>query len=49
MEEFWELINPTEAIPMSAAALKHDKKAYAYIWFLVEPSSRDSIVKIKSG
>jgi hypothetical protein len=39
----------TEAMPTSAAALKRDKKAYAYIWFLVEPSSRDSIVEIKSG
>jgi hypothetical protein len=49
MEEFWELVDPTEAMPTSATALKRDKKAYAYIWFLVEPSSRDSIVEIKSG
>ena len=38
MEEFWELVDPTEAIPTSTAALKRDKKAYAYIWFLVEPN-----------
>ena len=49
MEEFWELVDPTEAIPTSTAALKRDKKAYAYIWFLVEPNSWDSIIKIKSG
>jgi len=36
MEEFWELIDPTEAAPTSVANLKHDKKAYAHIWFLVE-------------
>jgi len=49
MEEFWELVDPTEAIPMSATALKRDKKAYAYIWLLVEPNSRDLIIEIKSG
>ena len=49
MEEFWELVDPTEAIPTSATALKRDKKAYAYIWFLVEPNSWDSIIGIKSG
>jgi hypothetical protein len=32
-------MDPTEAIPMSATALKHDKKAFAHIWFLVEPNS----------
>ena len=31
MEEFWELMDPTEAIPTSAAALKCNKKAYTYI------------------
>jgi hypothetical protein len=49
MEEFWELVDPTEAISTSAAALRHDKKAYAYIWFLVEPNCQDSIIEIKSG
>ena len=49
MEEFWELVDPTEPIPTSTAAIKRDKKAYAHIWFLVEPSSRDSIIEIKSG
>jgi hypothetical protein len=32
-----------------AASIKCDKKAYAHIWFLVEPNCRDSIVDIKSG
>ena len=49
MEDFWELVDPLEAIPTAAAALKRDKKAYAHIWFLVEPDFRDTIVKIKSG
>jgi hypothetical protein len=49
MEESQELMDPTEAIPMSATALSYDKKAYTYIWFLVEPSSQDLIIKIKSG
>ena len=49
MEEFWELMDPTEAIPMAAAALRHDKKAYTHIWFLVEPNCQDSIIEIKSG
>jgi hypothetical protein len=49
MEEFWELVDPTEGAPMLAASIKHDKKAYAHIWFLVEPNCRDSIVDIKSG
>jgi len=31
MEEFWELMDPTEAIPMAAAALRRDKKAYTHI------------------
>jgi hypothetical protein len=49
MEEFWELVDPTKATPTSATNLKCDKKAYAHIWFLVEPNSQDSIVKLKSG
>jgi hypothetical protein len=49
MEEFWELVDPTETIPTSVAALKCDKKAYTYIWFLVEPNCQDSIIEIKSG
>jgi hypothetical protein len=49
MEEFWELVDPTEAAPTSAANIKHNKKAYAHIWFLVEPNCWDSIVDIKSG
>jgi len=49
MEDFWELVDPLEAIPTAAAALKRDKKAYAHIWFLVEPDFRDTIVEIKSG
>ena len=31
MEDFWEFVDPTEAVPTSATALKRDKKAYAYI------------------
>jgi hypothetical protein len=49
MEEFWELIDPAEAAPTSAANLKRDKKAYAHIWFLVEPNCRDVIIEVKSG
>jgi hypothetical protein len=49
MEEFWELVDPTEIAPTSVANIKHDKKAYAHIWFLVEPNCWDSIVNIKSG
>jgi len=49
MEEFWELVDPTEGAPTLAASIKCDKKAYAHIWFLVEPNCRDSIVDIKSG
>ena len=49
MEEFWELVDLTEAIPMSTAAMKHDKKVYAYIWFLVEPNCWNLIIEIKSG
>ena len=48
MEDFWELIDPTEPIPMSVAAIKCDKKTYTHIWFLVEPSSWDSVIKVKS-
>jgi len=36
-------------VSVGAANLKHDKKAYAHIWFLVEPNSQDSIVELKSG
>jgi hypothetical protein len=49
MEEFWELVDPTKAMPTSSATLKCDKKAYTYIQFLVEPNCQDSIVEIKSG
>jgi len=49
MEEFWELMDPTGAMLTSTTALKCNKKAYAYIWFLVGPSSWDSIIEIKSG
>jgi hypothetical protein len=49
MEEFWELIDPTEPIPTSSTSLKRDKKAYMHIWFLVDPDCWDSIIKIKSG
>jgi hypothetical protein len=49
MEEFWELVDPTEAVPTSATALKCDKKAYAYIWFLVEPDFWYTIIEIKPG
>src|ERR1700692_672624 len=49
MEEFWELIDPAEAAPTSAANLKRDKKAYAHIWFLVEPNCKDAIIEVKSG
>jgi hypothetical protein len=49
MEEFWEFVDPTEAVPTSTTALKCDKKAYAYIWFLVEPDIRYTIIEIKSG
>ena len=49
MEEFWELIDPAEAAPTSTANLKRDKKAYAHIWFLVEPNCRDVIIEVKSG
>ena|SRR5882762_7499063 len=49
MEEFWDLIDPTKPIPTSSASLKHDKKVYAHIWFLVDLNCQDSIVKIKSG
>jgi hypothetical protein len=47
MEEFWELVDPAKATPTSAANLKHDKKAYVHIWFLVKPNSQDSIVELK--
>jgi hypothetical protein len=49
MEEFWELVDPTEAIPTSAANLKCNKKAYAHILFLVEPNCWDTIIELKSG
>jgi len=49
MEEFWDLIDPTEPIPTFSASLKCDKKVYAHIWFLVDPNCWDSIVEIKSG
>ena len=49
MEEFWELIDPAEAAPTSAANLKHNKKVYAHIWFLVELNCRDAIVEVKLG
>jgi len=49
MEEFWELIDPTEPIPTSSASLKRNKRAYTHIWFLVDPDCRDSIIEIKSG
>jgi len=45
MEEFWELIDPTEPIPTSSASLKHDKRAYTHIWFLVDPDCQDSIIE----
>ena len=34
---------------MSTANIKHDMKAYAHIWFLVEPNCWDFIVYIKFG
>ena len=49
MEDLWDIVDPADAIPTAAAALKRDKKAYAHIWFLVEPNSRDAIVELKSG
>jgi hypothetical protein len=49
MEEFWELIDPAEAAPTSAANLKHNKKVYAHIWFLVELNCRDAIIEVKLG
>jgi hypothetical protein len=49
MEEFWELIDPAEAAPTHVANLKRDKRAYAHIWFLVEPNCRDTIIELKSG
>ena len=49
MEEFWELIDPAEAAPTSAANLKHNKKVYAHIWFLVEPNCQDVIIEVKLG
>jgi hypothetical protein len=41
MEEFWELVNLTEAIPKSAAALKCDKKAYTYMYPMPKLSGLD--------
>ena len=49
MEELWEPIDPTKPIPTSSTSLKCNKKAYMYIWFLVDPDCQDSIIKIKSG
>jgi hypothetical protein len=49
MEEFWELIDPAEAAPTSVANLKRDKRAYAHIWFLVEPNCWDTIIELKLG
>ena len=49
MEEFWELIDPAEAALTSATNLKHNKKAYAHIWFLVELNCWDVIIAVKSG
>jgi hypothetical protein len=49
MEKFWELIDPTKPIPTSSTSLKCDKKAYAHIWFLVDPDCWDSIIEIRSG
>jgi hypothetical protein len=49
MEEFWELVDPTEGAPTTAANLKRDKKVYVHIWFPVEPICQDAIMEIKSG
>jgi hypothetical protein len=49
MEDLWDIVDPDDAIPTAAAALKRDKKAYAHIWFLVDSNSRDSIIELKSG
>jgi hypothetical protein len=31
MEDLWDIVDPADAIPTAAAALKRDKKAYAHI------------------
>jgi len=40
---------PHRSCPTSVANLKHNKKAYAHIWFLVEPNCWDAIIELKSG
>jgi hypothetical protein len=49
MEDLWDIVNPADAILTAAAALKHDKKAYAHIWFLVDLNSHNSIIELKLG
>lgn len=49
MEDLWGVIDPTEPTPTSAAAIKHDNKAYVHIWFMVVPGSQDLIIEMISG
>jgi hypothetical protein len=49
MEDLWDVIDPDEAEPTIASAIKRDKKAFAQIWFLVDADSREPIVETKSG
>ncbi|KAF7979224.1 hypothetical protein HWV62_43180 [Athelia sp. TMB] len=49
LEELWDTIDPSNTAPTAATALGRDKKAYAHIYFLIEPDSRAVIAETQSG
>lgn len=49
LEDLWDTIDPSNNAPTTATALARDKKAYAHVYFLIEPDSRAVIAETQSG
>lgn len=49
LEDLWDTIDPSNNAPTTPAALTRDKKAYAHLYFLIEPESRAVIAETQSG
>lgn len=48
LEEVWDVVDPDDTAPTTAAAHKRDAKAYAHIWFLVAPEFRDPLTDLSA-